>query len=265
MKEKINIIFQNNNFLVVHKPGGVLTVPGRFSDKDNRICLISAIKNILNDEKLKLYPVHRLDYEAQGILLLAKNAHAHQIANSWFEKREIKKHYEAITEIKTPNHLRVDLDKLPTMTLEHPSIDDPKSNNYENDYEQWISFILRGKKRAYEVEASRGKKAITKAILLGKITIADQLYLYWHLMPITGRSHQLRYEFYKRGIPILGDTLYGANITTPLSLSLQSRNSIALHAFKLDFSNCRDANTPEIDLPAVITASTLLIDDYLRL
>ncbi|MBF0300238.1 MAG: RNA pseudouridine synthase [Oligoflexia bacterium] len=275
MNEKINIIFQNENFLVVHKPSGVLAVPARFQEKDNRPCLIPSIINILNPDnekydekhdgnnnKIKLYPVHRLDYEAQGLVLLAKNAKAHQIANNWFEKREIKKHYEAITEIKKPNHLKVDIDKLPTITMNHPALENLQISNYEKEYEHWVSFLLRGKKRAYEVEAKRGKKSLTNAILLGKIIINQQTYLYWHLMPLTGRSHQLRYEFYKRGIPILGDTLYGASIASQLSISLQSRHSIALHAFKLDFSNCENASQ-EMKLPSIITSATMLIDNYL--
>ncbi|MBF0359836.1 MAG: RNA pseudouridine synthase [Oligoflexia bacterium] len=264
MNEKIKIIFQNENFLIVFKPSGILSIPGRFAKEDPRTCLIPSVKNILaTNEKIDLYTVHRLDFEAQGIVLLAKNKNAHRMANGWFEKREIKKYYEAITEIKSTNLLKVDLDKIDRVE-NAVTASSESSTDLSTNWEQWTSFILRGKKRAYEMPEPKGKKAITKANLIGKFVIAEQIYLYWHVMPLTGRSHQLRFEFYKRGMPILGDILYDACISSPLSISLQSRDNIALNAFKLDFKGCPGAIT-EMGLPAEITSPNLLIDSYLLL
>ncbi|MBS1983477.1 MAG: RNA pseudouridine synthase, partial [Bdellovibrionales bacterium] len=92
----------------------------------------------------------------------------------------------------------------------------------------WKSRIHRGKKRAFE--APHGKDALTRATWLRR----TEQGLLWRLEPLTGRSHQLRFELTKQGFPILGDQLYGAQTKF-------DGEGIALRAVELDFSGLADA------------------------
>lgn len=193
----MKVLFQNEYFVVVDKPAGMLSVPGRFPEKDLR----PVVGLILQKElSMKVYPVHRLDYEVSGLLLFAKTSEAHRSANRWFEKKLIHKIYKALT-------TRSEQSKLNLTT---------------SDFFEWNSKILRGKKRAYESPV--GQVAKTRARFLG----LENNYFHWELEPVTGRSHQLRYELSKQGFPILGDRLYGSEIN-------YGTNTIALRAVKMIF------------------------------
>lgn len=199
MKSEANIIFENMHWIVVFKPSGWLTVPGRFPDKDTRKVLGKYLEEVL---KIKIYPTHRLDFEVSGLVLYAKNADSHRLANLWFENQKIKKTYAALTEGLPPKNWTVGIKR------------------------EWKSHILKGKKRAFESE--HGKLAITEVVYRGDLD--NQNRLLWHLYPITGRSHQLRLEMYKHGYPIIGDSLYGSKFE-------YLPNSIALQCFELNFTN----------------------------
>jgi tRNA pseudouridine32 synthase/23S rRNA pseudouridine746 synthase len=192
----MNILFQNQHFVVVEKPPLVLTVPPRFADKDPRPVLGLELQQQIG---VQVFPVHRLDYEVSGLVLYALNGKAHAAGNRWFEQKKIEKGYQAISENQ-------EKEALP----------------HRQEMQEWKSRLLRGKKRAYESPA--GKPALTHASLL---EVAENGNLHWLLKPVTGRAHQLRYELSRRGFPILGDVLYGAKKAWPVG--------IALRAMKISF------------------------------
>lgn len=104
---------------------------------------------------------------------------------------------------------------------------------------------MRGKKRAYEAEF--GKKSVTKAKLVGHTSNGRAV---WHLQPLTGRSHQLRYEMARHGFPIDGDKLYGSTVSDDAWIGIK------LRAAKLDFTSCK--NHKDYDLPAIISLETVV-------
>ncbi|MFM8269534.1 MAG: pseudouridine synthase [Pseudomonadota bacterium] len=189
-------LFENTNFLVVDKRPGFLSVPSRLGDKDERPCEISEWSKL---KEARLWAVHRLDEEVSGVLLFAKTAEAHRIANGWFENRLVHKMYEALTE-------------------------SAESKFKINEKQIWKSRLLRGKKRAYERDF--GKESVTEATFLGNGL--------WRLSPLTGRSHQLRFELAKHGFPVLGDELYGSKTASVIP------GAIALRSIELDFSDCSE-------------------------
>lgn len=199
----ISTLFENDDFLVVEKPAGVLSVPSRMGKEDPRICLTTILREL---HSTKLFPVHRLDFEVRGIILLAKNASAHSLANTWFEKHLILKKYEALTWGTEPT----------------------KSD--KNQKLHWQLNLLRGKKRAYIHEIA-GKPAITEALYSGSYQIADGKILAWEIWPITGKPHQIRFTLSHYGFPIVGDGLYGGK-----SASFLANHEIALNAVSLDLS-----------------------------
>ena len=229
------LLYSNERFVVPDKPAGWLSVPSRMGAADTRPCVGKILEETL---KVRLWPVHRLDLEVTGILLFAKDAEAHRLANYWFENRLVGKTYEAI------------------------SSGDPAEGSEQTFI--WRSNLLRGKKRAYE--SPHGKPSETAARVQRIVNIADGPAILWHLEPHTGRPHQLRYELSRHGYPILGDRLYGSDRPCPSSPPnlnqpekypyIQDDNhSIALRCVSLDFSRCAEASS--LGLPEVLMAPSL--------
>lgn len=185
-------VIQTSFSVLVDKPAQWLTIPGR-DPKDKRPVLSEWLsKNLLK----KVYPIHRLDAEVSGLILFGLSPDFHKEANLLFENRRIHKTYQAFTGTSQP-----------PLTEQNPV--------------EWRSLLLRGKKRTYE--SPHGKESLTRAW----IERSTPYFTEWRLQPITGRSHQLRYELAHRKLPILGDTLYG-------STSLWPQGGIALRAIQLD-------------------------------
>ena len=229
------LLYSSERFVVPDKPAGWLSVPSRMGAADTRPCVGKILEETL---KIRLWPVHRLDLEVTGILLFAKDAEAHRLANHWFENRLVSKTYEALSS------------GAPAQASEQTFT--------------WCSNLLRGKKRAYE--SPHGKPSETSARLLKIVDLADGPAILWQLEPHTGRPHQLRYELSRHGFPILGDQLYGSERPCPRSQTNQSRqeksqniqndaHSIALRCVSLDFSRCPEARS--LGLPEVLTAPSL--------
>ena len=206
----IEIIFQNDFFVICDKKSGVLSTPSRFEDKDERCCLGTELQNFLN---VQIYPVHRLDFEVSGLVMYAKTAEAHRAANAWFENKLVQKTYRALTTAQDFAHIPAQIKNSRE-----------KIELHVGQKFAWKSRILRGKRRSFE--SPQGKDSVTLAEYLG--TNAQGL-LMWDLHPVTGRPHQLRFELSRHGFPIVGDALYG-------SKKAWEDNAIALRSYAINFS-----------------------------
>src|SRR5690606_23200546 len=98
MAQDLKTVFENEFFVVVDKPGSVLSVPSQWGKEDPR----PVLSMILTEKYGQIWPVHRLDFEVTGLVLFAKDAQSHRIANNWFESRDISKAYEAWSEGSKP-------------------------------------------------------------------------------------------------------------------------------------------------------------------
>lgn len=218
----IDLIFENDNFLVCNKPGQVLSVPSR-DRAEKRPCLgLQLKKKYAGDVR----PVHRLDFEVSGLIMYALNSRAHQISQGWFEHKKISKMYLAETSYQNFSH-------WPESIATDRSLIDPEK---QKDF-FWKTQIFRGKKRSFE--SPQGSLAETKAHVFS--CNADSII--WHLFPLTGKPHQLRLELSRRGFPIWGDQLYGSTRLL--------KGGIALKAVTLDLTAISDRlGLPEkIQLP----------------
>lgn len=173
--KQIEIIYEDDAFLIVNKPAELLSVPG-IEIQDS---VYTRLQEILNP--IEPLIIHRLDMSTSGILVVAKTKKAHKNIQQQFLKRTVKKRYTALLdgilmekegEIHLP--LRADITDRPR---------------------QMVCF-------------ENGKKAVTK---WKKIETKDGKTKV-HFWPLTGRTHQLRmHAAHKLGLnsPILGDDLYG--------------------------------------------------------
>jgi tRNA pseudouridine32 synthase/23S rRNA pseudouridine746 synthase len=161
--------------LVVEKPAGLLSVPGRLPE--NQDCVISRLQLEFPDA----LTVHRLDQVTSGLMLYARGK-AMQIALSkQFEQRQVSKRYEALVQGLVEG--------------ESGEIDLPLICDWPNRPKQMVSFEL-------------GKPSLTRWLVLARDVAAQTTRV--ELEPVTGRSHQLRLHLASIGHPIVGDVMYGA-------------------------------------------------------
>jgi tRNA pseudouridine32 synthase/23S rRNA pseudouridine746 synthase len=218
------VVFENAHVVAADKPGGVLTVPSRMGAEDARACLGRQLEVALG---VRLWPVHRLDFEVSGLVLFARTAEAHRIANAAFEGRRVAKRYEALTE---------GADKLGAL---------PASFT-------WESLLVRGKRRSFE--APHGKAARTLATALALVPAAGRLapgpapaqLAHFALAPETGRPHQLRVHLARAGFPVAGDHLYGARSTWPVP------DTIALRSVRLELLDEGDQRALGLPAPLAV-------------
>lgn len=170
----VPVIHVDEHLLVVDKPSGLLSVPGRGEGKED--CLVSRVQA----EYPEALGVHRLDMGTSGLLVLARGAESHRRLSRLFRERQVGKRYVAVV--------------AGLMRDDAGSIDLPLITDWPNRPKQMVDHAL-GKRSLthYRVEA-RDAAAQTSRV---------------DLQPVTGRSHQLRVHLLSLGHPILGDDLYG--------------------------------------------------------
>ncbi len=180
----VDILYHDRNIVVVNKPSGLLSVPGK--GELLKDCLISRLQKVFPDALL----VHRLDLETSGVMLFALTPYAQRHLGLQFEKRQVKKTYIANVWGNVENK---------TGEIEAPIIVD-----WPNRPRQKICW-------------ETGKSAFTKWRVLRKNKLSTRL----RLMPTTGRSHQLRVHMLSIGHVILGDKLYAKGEPLEASERLQ--------------------------------------------
>jgi tRNA pseudouridine32 synthase / 23S rRNA pseudouridine746 synthase len=175
---EVDIIYQDAAIVVVNKPGGLLSVPGRGPDKQD--CIVKRIRNLFPD-CIPQPSVHRLDMETSGLMVLALTTDAHKSLSIQFQKRTVKKQYLAVLD----------------GTVE------------EEQGEIKLPFRLDVTRRPYQIyDPAHGKWGIT---LWEKIAVKNHRTRIL-FTPLTGRTHQLRaHASHPMGLgcPIEGDRLYG--------------------------------------------------------
>ncbi len=173
----IAVLYEDEDLLAVDKPAGLLSVPGRTSDRAD--CVETRLTLLRPGEFLRA--AHRLDQATSGVLLLARSIDAYRKLSAAFAEGQVEKEYRARVagvvlldegEVRLP--LRADLDDRPRQVV------DPEN----------------------------GRTAATKFVVLSRGERSTGL----RLLPRSGRTHQLRVHCASPeglGAPIVGDRLYG--------------------------------------------------------
>lgn len=247
----IEIVFENENFIVCDKPGEVLSVPDRMGVASDRPCLGIELEKL---KKIKIFPVHRLDFEVSGLIMYAKNPVAHKKSQSWFENKLIQKTYRGVSLEQNFDHIKHWPEKIRVEVVPHIFKPEPAQKFI------WKSQIARGKKRAYlaphgdwaETHAELVCREMPKAMDrdMPKAMDHEKSILFWNLSPVTGKSHQLRFEMAQHGFPLLGDQLYGSEMA--LDPVMWPFRGIGLRAIDLDLSQVPD----RLDLPLKINLNS---------
>ena len=235
-EEELEIVFEDEWLLVVNKPAGMLSVPGKAEDRDS---VYHRLK--------KKYPeatgpmiVHRLDMATSGLLLVAKTKEVHQDLQAQFANRSIKKRYVAVLDgaiIKTEKETKPIAEKAILIAKETVlTKKTAKAERTGNTGRIELPLCLNPLDRPRQmVSSEHGKEAITEYQIISeseRITSESEntfnesnridesersinesrKYTRIIFYPLTGRTHQLRvHAAHPEGLgcPILGDELYG--------------------------------------------------------
>lgn len=167
------LLHRDEHFMVIDKPAGLLSVPGKGDLTD---CVIA---RLLVDEPRTLL-IHRLDRDTSGILVFALNKPAQSNISRQFQDRQTDKQYEALVVGKLEGEGTVDV----------PVNYDPT------------------RPPLHIVDPGYHKPALTHWQAIEQFELQGQTVTRVRLFPVTGRSHQLRVHMQYLGHPIVGDELY---------------------------------------------------------
>lgn len=219
---KFDTIFQNEHFIAINKPAGLLSIPDRFG-KD------PSVKSILQDQLGKIYTVHRLDKDTSGLIIFAKDEVTHKDLSQKFEGREVEKYYLGLVNGTLMNK---------EGTIDVPIMEHPGKS----------TLMMANKK---------GKPSVTDYKVLEEFGLFSWVQFQIH----TGRTHQIRVHSKYIGNSIVCDELYGdgqpvllSSIKRKFKLSkneLEERpllSRLALHSWQLKFTDA-DGNKHELEAP----------------
>lgn len=170
------VVHEDAHCIALEKPPGLLAVPGRGPCKQD--CLALRARHLWPDALV----VHRLDMATSGVLLMARGAAMQRALSQAFAARQVDKRYVAVVAGRM---------RPPPSPDGWGEIDLPLAADWPNRPRQ-------------QVDRLRGKPSLTRWRILSAERDSTRV----ELMPLTGRTHQLRVHLQALGHPILGDTLY---------------------------------------------------------
>lgn len=222
------IVFENDEFVAVNKPSGLLTIPDREG--------VNGVRNFLQEKYGAIYTVHRLDKDTSGIVVFAKNENMHRHLSLQFEHRETEKIYTGLVLGNTSEISGIINEPIG----EHPT------------------------KKGMMTVLKKGKESTTEWEEIERF----RFFSWMHFKILTGRTHQIRVHMKHLGHPIVCDGLYGdgkpvllSQLKNKYNLSKKEEeekpllNRLALHAAELSFTGINEENyTLEAPLPKDLKA-----------
>lgn len=213
----LDIIFENDDLLVVNKPAGMVVHPAAGHASGTLVNAVLGydpdLEGIGGEERPGV--VHRLDKATSGLILLAKNERAHRWLQDQFRLRKVEKTYLALVDGKPPT---------PTGRVEAYIGRDPKQ-----------------RKKMAIVSENKGREAVSEYKTLEEFD--KHTLLEFH--PHTGRTHQIRLHCAFLKCPIVGDQVYGRKTST-VELG---RHFLHAYRLKITLPNEKEPRTFEAPLP----------------
>jgi 23S rRNA pseudouridine1911/1915/1917 synthase len=231
---RFDIIFENEQFIAINKPSGLLSIPDRIGEE-------TSLKKLLIGKYGSIYTVHRLDKDTSGIIIFAKDEATHKQLSQLFEGREMEKYYLGLVYGSMIN---------PSGSIDAPIMEHPG-------------------KTSKMMTHAKGKPSLTDYEVLESF----RLFSWLQFRIYTGRTHQIRVHMQHLGHAIVCDELYGdpkpvllSSLKRNFKLSKHDEEErpmlhrLALHSNRLKFS----LNGEEFDLQAELPKDLRAILQQLR-
>ncbi|MCA5011713.1 MULTISPECIES: RluA family pseudouridine synthase [unclassified Enterococcus] len=194
----LEILFEDEHYLVVNKPAGVASIPSQYHPNGTMANRVKAYYKAQGYKNQVIHVVTRLDRDTTGLMLFAKHGFAHAMLDQELRQKKVVKIYQALV----GGHVE--------SLSEHGKIDQPIGRD--------LSSLLK------RTIVETGQQAETEYWLLKRQ--ADQALV--NIQLHTGRTHQIRVHFESIGCSLLGDEMYGGNMD-------QGIERQALHCCQLNF------------------------------
>ena len=229
------IIFENEAFIAINKPPGVLSIPDREGKEPS-------LKSWLREKYGNIFTVHRLDRETSGVIIFAKDEATHKYLSGVFEGREVQKYYQGLVQ----GTLATKEGTIDLPIMEHPT------------------------KPGVMVTNRHGKASVTDYKVEEELGLFSLVRFQIH----TGRTHQIRVHMQSLGHPIVCDDVYGdpkpvflSSFKRNYKLSLHEEQErpllarLALHSQRLQF---KDAQGEDRDFEAPLPKDMRALLQQLR-
>lgn len=227
---KLDVLFEDDDLIVLNKPSGLVVHPAAGHEQDTLVnALIAHSKNLsMKFGEKRPGIVHRLDKETSGIIVVAKNDFTHEALTQQFKERSTHRIYFAVC-LGTAKNMS---GTIKSFLARHPT-----------DRKRYASVLGEDRKPFIDINTPPdiGKWAVTHYDALERKSGLS----YMRLKLETGRTHQIRVHLSETGLPIAGDSLYGAdkkvkNIESRLTQEdLKHLSRFLLHAAELGFTHPR--------------------------
>ncbi len=225
---QLDIIFENDQFVVINKPSGLFSIPDRFGKE-------VSLKILLKEKYGEIFTVHRLDKNTSGLIVFAKDEITHKQLSQLFEGREVEKYYQGLVYGSLINEKGI----IDAPIMEHPT------------------------KLGIMITDQKGKASVTEYEVLENFKIFSWLQFQIH----TGRTHQIRVHMKHLGNSIVCDEIYGdakpillSSIKRKFKLSKKEDEErpmlsrLALHSYQLKFVLNNQSFAFEAPLPKDLRA-----------
>ena len=214
----IDIIYEDDDIIVVNKPKGLVVHPANGNPDGTLVNAIMAIcKDSLSGIGGEIRPgiVHRLDKDTSGLLIVAKNDKAHINLSEQIKNREVKKTYIALVRGQVP----------------------------ENEATINMPIGRSTKDRKKMAVTKNGKEAITHFKVIDRYITQNGSYTLLEIKIDTGRTHQIRVHMAEIGYPVIGDEVY-SNGKNQFEIKGQ-----CLHAMRLEFKHPITGKLMKLEAP----------------
>ncbi len=214
----LEIIYEDKFIAVINKPAGIVVHPGKGNYDRTLVHIlagkVSNLSSIGGVERPGI--VHRLDKDTSGIMIIAKNDFSHNFLTEAFKNREIKKTYLAVCYGIIPGE--------------------------KGCIEGFISRDLKSRVRMKITKKAQSEKAKYCLTDFESVNYIKGAATAIKVMPLTGRTHQIRVSLLEAGYPIIGDKTYKRKDIIDKYKSLNFVKRQMLHAFSLEFFHPETGN-----------------------
>ncbi|MBL1229783.1 RluA family pseudouridine synthase [Enterococcus sp. BWB1-3] len=209
---RLDILFEDEHFLIVNKPAGIASIPSQYHTSETMANQVKGYYKRMKYSDQIVHIVTRLDRDTSGVMLFAKHGFAHALLDQQLRKKQVIKIYYALVGGAVHS------------LAEHEEIIGPISRDTSSLLKRMVS--------------ENGKYAKTEYWLAEKLKDSAYVKIQLH----TGRTHQIRVHFESIGCPLLGDEMYGG----PMDLGIRRQ---ALHCSQLSFIHPFTQEKMRIDSP----------------